>query len=190
MTTTADVARIARAAGEAGDRGEGHLKIEHVEFDLDATGWCARFVRQVHEAALGLPPFGWPWSSDTARHMEDKLVANHKRTDEPVPGDIIAMNRGTGRRGHIGIWLGDGLLAENTSSIPRNPGTSISKLSEIAHEVSGYYRVLPTPDDPSPWAAVSVAKAKARGIMAGTRPHDAVTREELAVVLDRIGALD
>jgi hypothetical protein len=46
------------------------------------------------------------------------------------------------------------------------------------------------PADPAdPWAAAAWAKAAARGILDGTRPRDPATREELAVVLDRLGLL-
>lgn len=39
------------------------------------------------------------------------------------------------------------------------------------------------------WAAEAWRKAKKRGILDGTRPGDSVTRQELAVVLDRLGLL-
>ena len=45
-------------------------------------------------------------------------------------------------------------------------------------------------DNPDAWAAESWEKAKIKGILDGTRPHDPVTRQELASVLDRIGALN
>lgn len=45
----------------------------------------------------------------------------------------------------------------------------------------------PAPADlPDEWAAKSWAWAKAYGLMDGTRPKDPVTRQELAVVLDRL----
>jgi N-acetylmuramoyl-L-alanine amidase len=40
-----------------------------------------------------------------------------------------------------------------------------------------------------PWAAAAWSAAKEAGVMDGTRPRDAVTRQELAVVLDRLGLL-
>lgn len=40
--------------------------------------------------------------------------------------------------------------------------------------------------EPSKWAAESWNKAHEMGLMDGTRPHDAVTREELAAVLVRL----
>lgn len=45
-------------------------------------------------------------------------------------------------------------------------------------------------DKPDAWAVESWEKAESKGILDGTRPHDPVTRQELASVLDRIGALD
>lgn len=47
----------------------------------------------------------------------------------------------------------------------------------------------PKTDVPAEWAKSSWDKAKAIGILDGTRPTDPVTRQELAVVLDRLGLL-
>lgn len=44
-------------------------------------------------------------------------------------------------------------------------------------------------DAPSDWAKNSWEKAKSIGILDGTRPTDPVTRQELVVVLDRLGLL-
>lgn len=47
------------------------------------------------------------------------------------------------------------------------------------------------PEDlPDRWAADAWALAYDRGILDGTRPRDPVTRQELAVVLERLGLLD
>ena len=40
------------------------------------------------------------------------------------------------------------------------------------------------------WAAEAWQKARDKGVMDGTRPADGITRQELAVVLDRLGMLD
>lgn len=141
--TNADAARIARAAAEAHERQHlSHVTINGVRFNLTETGYCARFVRLVHEAVLRLPPWGWAWNAANARYMEAKLKANGLGVEEPEPGDVVAFNRRTGRYGHIGIFLGDGLFAENTSSKVRGPGTVISDLSRMASRISGYYRPL------------------------------------------------
>jgi len=46
------------------------------------------------------------------------------------------------------------------------------------------------PAVPAPWAADAWEKAKTKGIMDGTRPRDPVTRQELAVVLERLGQIE
>lgn len=48
----------------------------------------------------------------------------------------------------------------------------------------------PVPDTPSAWAAESWQKAVDKHILDGTRPRDPLTREELSVVLDRLGLLN
>lgn len=45
-------------------------------------------------------------------------------------------------------------------------------------------------DTPDAWAAEAWQKAKDKGVLDGTRPRDNMTRQELAVVLARLGLLD
>ncbi len=45
-------------------------------------------------------------------------------------------------------------------------------------------------DTPDVWAAEAWQKAKDKGVLDGTRPRDNMTRQELAVVLARLGLLD
>lgn len=45
-------------------------------------------------------------------------------------------------------------------------------------------------DTPDSWAAEAWGKAKDKGVLDGTRTEDPVTRQELAVVLERLGLLD
>jgi len=145
MATTTDVANIARQVGEAGHANLANfLSVRGVRFNLREGGYCARFVRQVHEAALGLPGFHWEFRAPNARAMEELLEAGETKVLSPVAGDIIAINGGSGFYGHIGINLGGGLFAENTSS-SRGPGTTISLVTAVAARVSGYYRAVPLP---------------------------------------------
>ncbi len=46
------------------------------------------------------------------------------------------------------------------------------------------------PEAADEWAKVSWEKACAKGIMDGTRPRDAITRQEVAKILDRLGLLE
>lgn len=44
--------------------------------------------------------------------------------------------------------------------------------------------------EPADWAKAAWEKAKAKGVMDGTRPWDVITRQEVAVILDRCGLLE
>lgn len=46
------------------------------------------------------------------------------------------------------------------------------------------------PDKPDTWASEAWGKAAAAGVLDGTRPRDTMTRQELALVLDRLGLLE
>lgn len=46
------------------------------------------------------------------------------------------------------------------------------------------------PNEPDSWAKEAWSKAAAAGVFDGTRPRDALTRQEAAVVLDRLGLLE
>lgn len=54
------------------------------------------------------------------------------------------------------------------------------------------YEEEPSPQEekPDPWAKEAWEKATMQGIFDGTRPKEALTRQEAAVVLDRLGLLD
>ena len=74
-----------------------------------------------------------------------------------------------------------------------------SKKNEIAAAVAkgiadgfGLSVIAETPakEQPSSWRAASFNKATAKGILDGSNPQGTVTREMLAVVLDRLGLLD
>lgn len=141
----AEVAREATAAHRAGDR---QITIEGVWFDLVATGWCARFVRQCHLAAVrqydpSFPTCGFGWVAPDAWEMEINLrdQGYEIESGRALPGDIAALNVGLtpASHGHIGIDLGD-TIAENTSR--DNLGTVETPKRELAHRISGHYAVL------------------------------------------------
>jgi hypothetical protein len=173
MATKVDVVRIARQA--VAQRLAGDTSWEHngVKFDLDAGGYCARFVRQCHDAALGQGEMVWAYKSPTAWDMEIVLRAAGLRTSNPQPGDILCINGAGCRPGHIGIYLGNGEYAENTSSStrgnPRAAGTKISPISAVADRVTGYYAALPGAQldqySPGPWTISLPGAGKMDGWM-------------------------
>lgn len=124
--------------------------VDVVTFDLETGGYCARFVRQCHDAALGKGEWHWTFAAPTAREMEKALRAAGLGIQVAAPGCVVALNNQSYWAGHIAIYLGawDGgvCIAENTSSKwrgdPQGPGTKISPLADVAGEVSGYYQPL------------------------------------------------
>jgi hypothetical protein len=147
--TKGDVANVAREACEAHRAGRRTCTIHGVTFDLATTGWCGRFVRQCHAAAVraydpGFDEFGFGWLAANAWEACHNLRAQGYETTTAAakPGDIVGLNRTySGPPGHIGIYLGDH-IAENTSR--HGLGTVLTPASELAGRVSGYYSVLPS----------------------------------------------
>ena len=147
------IAEIARQAADAHYAGRAEITINGHEFDLDERGYCARFMRQCHEAALGLEPFGWQFASPTSAIMEFHLRSQGKAVPKPAIGDIVCFNdnvpesrrndyqwqKDNRRYGHIGVYVGNGEFAENTSS-SRGPGTVVSKYAPMRGRVTGVYR--------------------------------------------------
>lgn len=139
----------ARQAGKKsivlGNIKSGNYRIS-VHFDLDAAGWCNRFIRQAAEVGLGLPPFSWRFGAATA-HLTMEKLAPYQVTGKPQRGDIIGFS---GDPGHIvlvlGDWYGDGrfLVAENTSATrgdPSAPGTKVTALRNLRTQGRSVYRL-------------------------------------------------
>lgn len=108
-----------------------------------SPGWCARYVWQsMEKAQKGL---GQQFRGD-AGAMARKMDEAGKRVKDGslYAGDILFWNRGADSEDHIGIYLGDGLVAENTSDRSRGTRTQGAKrrtpLKEIG-QPSAVYRV-------------------------------------------------
>lgn len=118
-------------------------------FDLDTGGYCNRFMRQVFETALGLPPFGWYFGASKACQTLKKLKPYQVPLGDRRPGDILGF---AGDRGHICIYLGrefdpnKELVAENTSSgsrgYPTAPGTKVTRFDTLKPRVTGCCRLF------------------------------------------------
>jgi len=151
MTTTADVAQIARRiCAEYGAGNRGGISIGRIHFELSDISMCSEFVRECCEAAAGTAsggPLTDKYFGGNARHTERKLKAQKKRISRAKAraGDIICFNAGNaGKWGHIGIWLDNGhTFAENTSSTKRGPGFVISQIEQMPGRMSGTYRIFP-----------------------------------------------
>lgn len=140
--TAAEVAEEVCRRFAAGERGQ--FWINRISFELTDVAYCSEFVRECCEAAAGSGAFTLPYFGGTARETERKLRAAGKTVGEAKRGNIVCFNAGNaGTWGHIGLALGGGLYAENTSSKTRGPGFVVSKLADVAGRVSGIYQILP-----------------------------------------------
>ena len=150
MATVDDVRRVAREVVAARVAGKTSHRIGAVTFDLRDRGYCLRFVREVHEAALGLHEFDWPFAAQYAIQCDYRLRRAGAAVAERESPEIVCFNRGkpeSATPGHIGIYLGQGLVAENTISAsrgtPRAAGTKISTLGEVGSSRAMFFRTVP-----------------------------------------------
>jgi hypothetical protein len=122
--------------------------------NLREGGMCARFVRQVHETALGLEPSSWQYACanayDDSTALRAAVIAGRAlRIDKAdlQPGDVITT--GNSAPGHIAIYIGlvnaVRTVAENTSSAtrgtPRRAGTKLSPLHALSDENWAAFRL-------------------------------------------------
>lgn len=152
IVATAKAAVDARLAGRLVYTTEtGHA------MDLIHGGYCARFVREVHEVALGQKPYTWPYRAENAMQMEEKLRSDgYAVTDGSlIPGDIIGVGKYSQPHGHIALYIGaiNGVptMAENTSSSlrgkPLAKGTKYTPFKSLQSRVTGIYRLGPSPEE-------------------------------------------
>jgi hypothetical protein len=143
-------ADIAEAIVAARLRGDTLATKNGVQFKTNEKGYCSRFVRLCHKSA-GLPTsvFGC-CAHETYRRLE----AAHKRVQGSVRGGIIVFSNSGPKCStcgtnvwHIAVDLGNGYIAENTSSSTRgNPkaaGTKKTPLASIGtSRIVGRYSLL------------------------------------------------
>ncbi len=184
MATNQDVADMAREAAEYGGRElERYFPKPRGEtFHLQEPG-PARFIRQVHEAVLGLRPGEWEFAdqTDSAVIMAVALECRADQVTVPLPGDIMVWAEADGPG--LGIYLGWATLAASTA---QGPGVRAWKLTDLDNVQIRYYRVLPAPEeaDVSPWAREAFTWCQNVGLMTDQnlrRPHSPLTYEEAAV---------
>lgn len=153
--------------------------VEHPQpFDLHTGGMCNMFVRQVHETALGLRPFTWPYRAGRAVWTLDSLQAGGFGIGRPAvsalrPGDIIGNRSGT--HGHIAIYVGElggvPTIAENTISDsrgnPRRAGTKLTALADMTWVVA--FRLAEAEGAPGAIAVYVDGKRIGDGVLIGNQ---------------------
>ncbi len=159
------------------------------KLDLTTGGMCNRFVRQVFEVGLGLDEQMWPYRAGRAIWTIDSLQAaglgiRERDAADLKPGDVVGIHQGT--FGHIAIYVGDGLVAENTSSdtrgTPRCKGTKLTPYSELRDRVTHVFRLAET-------GIVVVRQSGTAGAVEVTRRAQLINGEAWGPVREMAAAL-
>ena len=151
-----DVATVAREVVRRAQAGERTITIGAATFDARDSAMCSRFVRLCHGAVTGQL---WPgWAGANAAWTERGLISAGHRIAEPVVGCVVAFNQDVYDRwgrdrvwnsteawmranrawGHVAIYIGDGVVAENSAAMQTRTLDQVGR-----HRISGYYAPLP-----------------------------------------------
>lgn len=142
----ARVVAIAKRVARAREDGLRRLWINGISFEPQESGYCAEFVREVYEAALGLPAYTWPYRGASAREVEKKLREAGKQipADQRQPGDVVAFNRAwPSRWGHVAIYVGKDAGGQDLVAEDVKRGICINAIGRRRWHISGWYSVLP-----------------------------------------------
>ena len=138
-------------------------------------------------------------SNDVPDFSADTMITYCKEVSTDfntiIPGEFVWM------KGHCGIYIGDKKVVE--SSPKWKNGVQITNVANLGN-TNGYSRkwtkhgklpwvdysdVTVNSDEPSDYAKESWTKLKLNGATDGTNPKNYATREQIAVILDRLGLL-
>jgi hypothetical protein len=182
MTATVQSVReVARRVVAARVAGETLLRIGDVLFDLTERGMCLRFTRLCHEAALGQAEQTWAYRAQYAIYADYLLRRAGLEVADHETADVVTFNRGkseSDRPGHIGIYLGEGMVAENTISAkrgtPRAAGTKVTPIGDIDPDGSRrmFFRTLPMATVDGDTGAVKIVTMDSRLLSTGTVEGD------------------
>lgn len=153
----------------------------------------------------------WGWCGDTSQTYGGAKYATNSVPDLSADSMILRCNQVSSdftniqpgefvwMKGHCGIYIGEGQVVESTPKWDNC--VQITNVANLGRK-TGKYRTwtshgkLPwvdyttvdsnDPNAPSDWARDSWNKLIAVGATDGTRPHDPCTREELAVILNKL----
>lgn len=150
--TKADLVRVCNKVLELVKQGKTPV-INGVMFEAwKKLGRCQQHVREAVEATVYGAEGLWPYASCCAGSTAKRLLAGgflkSKSLDGVEPGDLVYMTGGKtcstcrGQVGHTGIWIGDGLLWQNTSA--GNRGTCAIGISDSQKQrLIGVFEILP-----------------------------------------------
>lgn len=177
-------------------------------YGWDGVPWCLIFIWWCFfKARLSYAFFGGAKTASCGTlYQWYKAGGMVVAAEEARAGDIVLLNFHGGRDPeHCGLVIeaGNGWIrtieGNTSSSGSQDNGGAVCEKVRVYRQVVAVcrpqYREEPTKDYEGRWSEASCRKADERGIMTGYedgswKPTNNVTREELAVILDRLGLLD
>lgn len=162
--------------------------------------WCATFVSAcfIKAGLTEIMPTECGCGEMIKLHQAKGIFVeddNHS----PSPGCLVFYDWDDNGKGdnkgwpdHVGIV--ESVSGDTITVIEGNKNNAVARrtLQRGQKYIRGYscpdYAAV-AQDGPDAWAEAAWSKAAARGILDGTRPRDFLTRQELSVVLDRLGLL-
>lgn len=120
------------------------------------------------------------WKADKSlvgKPGEQNMTVHRWFAKKACPGDYLYA-----RMGEIAQRANE-INGSTSEGSDRGDGSSVGKSSTV--------ETVPQPErqEPATWAEEAWEKAKAAGVLDGTRPWEPITRQEMAVVLERLGLL-
>lgn len=169
----------------------------------DVAGWCSRFVRQVLQRT-GVK--GDLWGGNAIQTEDKWQAAGLTRSLAQIggaaglkPGDVLFQGFGSGGDGHTAIYLGNGMIAENTTQgqggkrISTLDGfgriTSVGRVDSYPDPYSAYPAGVPVRVGglPTPFTAGTPAVGAPRLVIGGTSAGGtAPQQEQQGGLLDRL----
>lgn len=106
-------------------------------------GYCARFIRQLFEAVMGLLSHSWEYRSESAVGMAKILYRDNKKVpvgssvdlSDLKPGDLLFWPATSSCKwGHVAIYVGFSKTVENTSATSAYPAHGAIKFRDLTRD--------------------------------------------------------
>lgn len=192
MAYVSNLLRIAAAELGTKESPAGSNKVKYSSWYGLVGPWCVMFVQWCcSQAGVKLPAR----TASCGSLMNAAKNSNMWVTCGYLPGDVVIYDfPGGATTDHCGIVesvKGNYIVAieGNTSTGDDSNGGEVMRRTRPLSQVVGVVRPKYI-DEPSGYAREAWKKAAEKGILDGTRPGEPVLRQQLAVVLDRLGLLD
>lgn len=180
--------RVTKLYGTLPPKGFAYAAGKHSGIDL--VGVNSKQVRAIAAGTVirsGYDPSGWGNYIAIAQSDGYTCIYAHLNTRSVKVNEQVKAGQVIGREGNTGNTTGSHLHLELRENYADRMSTINPALYLGIKNKEGDLEMAK--EQVSAWAKESWAWAKEKGLLDGTRPKDNITREEMAVVLERLAAL-